>query len=385
MNDRSPGPSPFALQDAARRRRRRRWLLAAGLGLALFGLVTAELFARMVLGLGDPPLYQTHTTIEYMPQPSRTYTRFGNRISINRYSMRSPDFEPTKTSDEFRVLVLGDSVPFGGSRVDDTSLATSHLDALLRERLKKNVVVANVSAGSWGPPNMLAYLREFGTFDADVVVMLLNGDDASDVPLFAPLSAEMPTRTPTLALEEVAGRYLPRYLAALTGGDAPLPPAMNADDVALATQAVRQMTTMIRERNAKPVGVLYWRRSEIQGEPRGGLATLRGEFEQLHVPIVESREEFRAELDIGAAVFADDIHPTTLGQTLLGNVLLRAVEQVIDMPPLPGLPPIEEPESPMKVDPEDLIDGPVESSTDGESEAPVVPGATPGYSGVAGS
>jgi hypothetical protein len=160
---------------------------------------------------------------------------------------------------------------------------------------------------------------------------------------------------------------------------------MNADDAALATQAVRQMTNLIRERKAEPVGVLYWRRSEIQGEPRGGLSTLRGEFEQLRVPIVESREEFRAELDIGAAVFADDIHPTTLGQNLLGKVLLRAVEQVIDMPPLPVAPPIEEPESPMKVDPEDLIDGPAEFTPEGEAQAPVVPGATPGYSGAAGN
>ncbi len=29
--------------------------------------------------------------------------------------------------------------------------------------------MANISAGSWGPPNQLEYLKRFGTFDADVL------------------------------------------------------------------------------------------------------------------------------------------------------------------------------------------------------------------------
>ena len=46
---------------------------------ALVGLL--EVYARVVLGLGDPPLWMADPEIEYLPQPAKRYRRFGNRIS----------------------------------------------------------------------------------------------------------------------------------------------------------------------------------------------------------------------------------------------------------------------------------------------------------------
>jgi hypothetical protein len=74
----------------------------------------------------------------------------------------------------------------------------------------KHVEVLNASANSWGPRNELAYLQRFGTFGAQLVVLILNTDD-----LFAtaPVSAVVghdrnyPDRKPLTALGELLQRY----------------------------------------------------------------------------------------------------------------------------------------------------------------------------------
>src|SRR5687768_7294859 len=77
------------------RSRRRRWAWGL-LTAAVLALVAGELFARFVLGLGDPPLSVAHPTIEYMFKPSQDCRRFSNTVSYNAYGMRSPEFPMRK-------------------------------------------------------------------------------------------------------------------------------------------------------------------------------------------------------------------------------------------------------------------------------------------------
>lgn len=112
----------------------RRRLLKLSAILAVLTLVGGELFARWVLGLGTPPLSMTHPSIEYLYQPSQDVRRFGNRILINAYGMRSPDFPAHKQDpDERRIMVFGDSVLNGGAQTDHEALATSILSRQLAE------------------------------------------------------------------------------------------------------------------------------------------------------------------------------------------------------------------------------------------------------------
>ena len=192
----------------------RRSLLA---GMFLFASVALlELFARIALGLGDPPLTQRDPGIDYLFVPG-TYHRFGNTIHYNSFSMRADEISPTKQNpDELRVLVMGDSVLNGGALTDDQDLATFIAQQRLRERLGRPVWVGNVSAASWGPGNLLAYADRFGWFDADVVIFLLSSHDVRDVPGFqADLGPNFPLSRPSLALTEGLTRYLPRYLPAV--------------------------------------------------------------------------------------------------------------------------------------------------------------------------
>lgn len=163
----------------------RRALIA--LGVFVLAVFSAEIFCRFCLGLGDPPLLQTDPQIEYLYQPSRTYHRFGNVIRYNAYSMRSDDFPLAKSHpDELRLLVLSDSVITGDAQIDQKDLATEILRRDLQALLNRPVIVGNVSAGSWGPGNLLAYVRKFGWFDADLAILVLSCHDHADHPTFQP-------------------------------------------------------------------------------------------------------------------------------------------------------------------------------------------------------
>lgn len=178
-------------------------LVALAIGFLLVAAVAGEALARFGLGLGDPPLSITHPSIEYMFAPNQDVMRFGNRVVINEYGMRT---EPLGTNDQRRrVLVIGDSVVNGGVLTDHANLATTILT-------DKTTLYLNVSAGSWGPENMLAYLHEYGRFGADRLVLVLSTHDAFDTPTFEPLGADHPTRKPLSALSEAIFRYAPRYL-----------------------------------------------------------------------------------------------------------------------------------------------------------------------------
>ena len=114
-------------------------------------------------GVGHPPLSITHPRIEYLYAPNQDVRRFGKRFLVNDYSMRSAPFAARKGRDERRVLVFGDSVVNGGNLTNHQDLATTRLAHDLRPFAGGNkVVVGNVSAGSWGPGNWLAYSQAYG-------------------------------------------------------------------------------------------------------------------------------------------------------------------------------------------------------------------------------
>src|SRR5262245_23618663 len=175
----------------------KRWLRILAITL-LAGVVALELIARFALGLGTPPLSIRHPTIEYMFAPDQDCMRFGNHFQTNAWGMRSPPFASQKLDpNEFRVMVFGDSVINGGNLTDQADLATSIVATQLERQLNRPVVVGNISAGSWGPGNWLAYAEEYGFFDADCVLLVLGSGDAGDCPEFLPLNTDThPTTAP---------------------------------------------------------------------------------------------------------------------------------------------------------------------------------------------
>ncbi len=291
--------------------------------------VLAEVYARFVLGFGDPPLWQPDPEIEYLPQPSKSYLRFGKRISYNAYSMRSREFPRKKVNPaELRVLVVGDSIINGGAHTDQQALATTLLEHRLAEALNRPVVVANISAGSWGPPNILAYLRRFGLFDADLAVIVLNSADYADAPTFEPLGTGRPQSKPLLALQEFSDKYVPRYFRKRLRSlrDAP-PAAPEAIDACLS--ALREMIRMAREAGASVLLAQFLKRDELKAQPEIGYHEIAGVAKELGIEPIQLGPGFTKGLRDGPDPYFNDLHPNAHGQRIIAEVLFDPIREAV--------------------------------------------------------
>lgn len=194
-------------------------LIAIALGLLLLMLLIMELALRWWVGLGKPLIYQADPDIGYVLVPAQQVRRRGNDIRINAYSMRGDEIEQGRSPSTLRILLVGDSIVNGGwwTPQDQTisALAQVQLYPWATQQGWSTVDVLNASANSWGPRNERAYLQRFGTFEAQVVVLVINTDDffaTAPQMLKVGLDPNYPDHLPLLALTELYGRYLkPRF------------------------------------------------------------------------------------------------------------------------------------------------------------------------------
>jgi GDSL-like Lipase/Acylhydrolase family len=327
-------PSSVAYEAPETRKLRIAAIALLTLVVSLAGL---EILCRFVIGLGNPPLYQSDGSMEYVLRPSRTYYRFHKHFSVNQYSMRSDEFPPQKsTSSEFRVLVVGDSIIYGGVRIDQSEINTEILKRELQQQLGRPVVVGNASAKSWGPLNELAYVKRFGTLDADVVILELSSHDYADAPTFVPvvgISAEYPDRKPPLAAVDLMETYiLPRYFHI---GDTPkgidktmINSSRSEADIAMCRNAEREFFTLIRAHRAKVVLVQHLSQPELNGEYLPGYYANQAVAREENVPYVDDSAELRTRMKSGENPFyaGDELHLNRSGQVILAHTLKRGVE-----------------------------------------------------------
>lgn len=189
-------------------------MIAAGFVLA--GLIGLELSLRWIWGFGNPVLYLADPQTGYRPAPNQSVRRFGNRIEINAYSMRSSAIAPLPEPDTLRVLLLGDSIANGGWWTDQSEILSAQLARQLPAQLPRGqgqtrVEVLNASANSWGPRHELGYIRKYGQFGAQVVIQLINTDDLfaiEPVPFQVGRDRNYPHRKPLLAVGELIERAI---------------------------------------------------------------------------------------------------------------------------------------------------------------------------------
>ena len=299
------------------------WLLL----VAILVVAGGELFARYYLGLGTPPLSVADPQIEYLFKPDQDVMRFGNHFLINHYGMRSNAFAAKQEGRELRVMVFGDSVLNGGNLTDQTDLATNILQNNLTELTGNNVVVGNISAGSWGPGNWLAYVQKYGLFDADIVLLVISSHDYADNPTFEPLNPNThPTERPLSALTEGIMRYLPRYLPHFSrsenkGTDHFVDPA---EQLSKGIEDLRSFLSLAKN-GAKSVLVFqHWERDEINaGEAKQGNERIRSLCESMGISSISLEPYFKNAIENGQNPYRDNIHPNQTGQQLIARAILE--------------------------------------------------------------
>lgn len=168
--------------------------------LCCFFIIT-EIILRNLFGFCHSPLYMESDKYEYICKPNQNLYRFGNHVIYNSYSQRSDEPDSSKLI----ILGLGDSVINGGVQTDNKDLATSIISE------EENIQMLNISAGSWGPDNCYAYLKENGLFNAKAIILVVSSHDAYDDMDFQPVVGvhkSYPAKQYSLAWIELFDRYL---------------------------------------------------------------------------------------------------------------------------------------------------------------------------------
>jgi len=292
-----------------------RWSVVCLIGLFLAG----EVFVRRMFRLDCYPLYAVHPTIEYLLKPSQHIVCDSKTFETNRWSMRSPDFPRKKSREETRVMVFGDSV-VNGFPLDQHELATSLLAADLEQSMRRQVVVGNISAPSWGVPNYLAYEQENGFFDADVVVLVFSSHDLYDVPTFEPLSPIYQPQTRfhivlPFGVQKLFGWVKHNGLQPVQGATGKN--LKHLEDICL--KALDDLYQDLQKQAIPLLLVLHYQQDELPAEMTN---TFVDWARSKGVRTVADREALRGALNAGKNPYQDFIHLNELGQSLLEAVIL---------------------------------------------------------------
>lgn len=287
------------------------WIVAGVAG----ALLLAEGVCRWGMGLGEPQLSVADAELDYRFVPGQSGVYRGCRYAYNQASMRSDReiMEVPLLPGRRRVIVAGDSIVNGEARTDQDDLATSLLDGV------DGMEVYNLSACSWGPLNVLAYFRRYGTLGAtDVVFVFSDHDLWDDDPALAAgekvgLSADFQARKPFCALWEWGRFYLyPQVRCALGRplSPPPLKPQGNIEVRNLEACAALFRLPIVR----KAVVFHRTQREWAQGKTTYGEQQLRRCAMQAGVPfaLLEAVPE---------ADYRDNIHLNVRGQRKLAALI----------------------------------------------------------------
>ncbi len=224
------------------------WLAVVALGVLV---LLIELALRYGFGFGRPLIYQGDPEIGYRLAPNQSTQRFGNRIAINQYSMRSDAIAPARPAPNLRVLIIGDSVANGGWWTDQANTISAVLQTKLTDAAPQ-VEVLNASANSWGPRNELAYLTRFGLFESQYLVLIINTDDlfsTTPTSLVVGRDRNYPDRLPHSAIAEVVQRYV--LPAPKPDPQLQVVQAESGDRVAKNLQAIQQIQALAQTSGTK--------------------------------------------------------------------------------------------------------------------------------------
>lgn len=287
--------------------------------LALTGCL--EAFLRIFLGLGSPPLFESDSLASYVLRPDQNIRRFGKRIYINHWGMRSENFNSFPKKGVLRVLFLGDSVTWGGVLTDQSQT----FPYLVASKLKPCEAL-NPSCGSWSPENELGWLLGHGFYNSQIAVFVLNDGDILQpkAPDLAGIFPSYPKHSPSSAIEELIVRYVIPRLTHTEVAD--LGTGQDRPDTKVAIKvrmAVAREISLARSSGVLPVVVL------IHGNPtcsqNGIVAIEEGHLKKL----VQSQGVLWVEPSLPKPSFyGDTVHPNASGNEVIASVLARSLQNL---------------------------------------------------------
>ena len=289
----------------------------------LVSLIFTELSLRVFLGFGQPPLMVADEQIGYFFKENQDLNRFGNRIIYNDYHQRS---DQLRKDPHYRILMLGDSVTNGGVLTDQSETVTEVLEDKINNLHQAKGEVLNASAGSWGIENEYEYIKRFGFFDSDIVILQINTAD-----FFQPKSTadkvgtiNLPNKNPPSAIYELLNRYIiHKYILSLEKD------AVSSDETTLSTDNqfkrnlnyLLQIIKLTEVNNKKLIVVITPYRNELDKEiNQDERKEIIDILEENDIPYINLLNQ---ELDLMKTHFRDTIHFNEEGNKIVAHTILE--------------------------------------------------------------
>jgi hypothetical protein len=302
---------------------------AVYLGVVAGTLLLLEVSLRTILGLGSPVLYIAQPDFGYFPKGGQHLHRFFVEIDTNLFGMRSRPVSEVKSRGEYRILFVGDSVPFGTTYVDQKDIFVEKI-ADHFDRIKgRQITVMNASSPGWAPGNELGFLESRGLYHADMVVLVYNTKDL--VQPFVPYAESplVPLQNPPTAVGELWSRYLlPRLIPGRRFVD---PGSTSADGQPTAAAESHVLETMEMTRQYvsshgarmvvlfSPVVTADVRR--YQSDWDRALGQLKGWAELHGVPVLDMTK-FMA-VDDPQKIYFDGVHLRPTGDQIVADAFIE--------------------------------------------------------------
>lgn len=300
----------------------------------IIALAAIEVLLRLLFGLGNPVLSQADTYTGYRFQPNQTLLRFGKRIEYNQYSQRSEPINPQKPEGILRILMVGDSVLNGGNPIDQKQIITEQLKAKLKASGQPTEVL-NASAGSWGIGNQLGYLKAFGIFNSDAVILQIGTHD-----LTQPTStSERVGHDPNYpvhslsAIQEASTRYIiPRFLGNVnlnpfSNQEIPqISPAQEAQQFQKNMEFFKAAVKLVRDKS-RPIYILFTP-NRYDLIPKPATPPYKPEFMQvlksLQVSVFDTYEIWsKLPTNVVETYFRDEVHLSEVGYKVAANLIFQ--------------------------------------------------------------
>ena len=303
-----------------------------GLLLSVIGFFLIDLALQLVFGFGNPPLYVADEDIGYLLAPNQRVRRLGNLIAINQYSMRSDEVEKTRPENTLRIFLIGDSIVNGNWWTDQSAIMSALLkQALAKHNQQQTIEVLNASANSWGPRNELAYLHQFGTFESQIVMLVINTDDLFGVqpnPLQVGKDRSYPDKKPTLAVLELANRFKKQP---------PIPGLKEiqneeGDRIGKNLTAVAEIKQYVDHYDGILLLAMTPLKREVLNGPRDYEVVARQRVDELveqqQIPYIDFLKSFQENTDPGS-LYRDHIHLSPSGNALVTQSLTELILEAL--------------------------------------------------------
>ncbi len=305
--------------------------------LSLLGiLLMTELGLRLIGGLGKRVTFIPDEEIGYLLAPNQNVRRFGKTTLVNQYSMRSASIEKERPKDTLRVLMLGDSIINGNWWTDQKAVLSEVIEKQIHAPNFKQIEVLNASANSWNPRNQIAYLRRFGTFDAQLIILVINTDDLSgQAPTFLPVGNDLnyPDNQPNSAIGEILERqFFPPKQVVIPKEKI----GLNKKNL----EAIKQIKEVAKQSSAKFILAITPLRREATDNPENYDKRARN---RLYDWVKENEVTFINFLPIFQqynspnSLYRDHIHLSPLGDAIVADTLTKAInQQFVNLVPNPN-------------------------------------------------